>query len=71
MMSEICVSKIWSPYYNMEYTNRSHIMSNHSKTTQHITVNNYWSITKLKSKESKGKGHPCTGTEALYRLYGL
>jgi len=21
--------------------------------------------------EIKGKGHPCTGTEALYRLYGL
>jgi len=21
--------------------------------------------------KGKGKGHPCTGTEALYRLYGL
>jgi len=25
---------------------------------------------KLTSVEGKGKGHPCTGTEALYRPYG-
>jgi len=24
----------------------------------------------LRSKKGKGKGHPCTGTEALYRPYG-
>jgi hypothetical protein len=24
----------------------------------------------FKIKEIKGKGHPCTGTEALYRPYG-
>jgi hypothetical protein len=54
-MSEIRKSQIWAPHYNMEYTNRSHIMSNHSKTMQHITVSNYWSITKLKVRKVKVK----------------
>ena len=31
----------------------------------------YLKYLRLKHTGKKGKGHLCTGTEALYRLYGL
>jgi hypothetical protein len=48
-------------------------------TREKITVLDIFNLIFLRAKwntkhseltKSKGKGHPCTGTEALYRLYG-
>jgi hypothetical protein len=36
------------------------------RETEHKHINH-----RITEKEAKGKGHPCTGTEALYRPYGL
>ena len=36
------------------------------KTQPYILIYVDWSS----RKNGKGKGHPCTGTEALYRPYG-
>ena len=35
-----------------------------------LYIEPWFHLVKVKSK-GKGKGHPCTGTEALYRPYGL
>ena len=56
-------SKYKYTYYPTHYTHYTHSLQNKFQQPQ-------YKVHTKQNSHSKGKGHPCTGIETLYRPYG-